>query len=42
MEEPQSSLEEKNSPTILKADFSSGLGSSIFTSILLEFLEESN
>ena len=40
--EPQSNLEEKVKPSILKDDFSSRAGSSIFTSIAPVLLEQSN
>ena len=42
MKEPQSNLEEKVNPSILKDDFSSRTGPSIFTSITPVLLEWSN
>ena len=42
MKEPQSNLEEKVNPSILKDDFSSRTGPSIFTSIEPLLLDRSN
>ena len=42
MQEPQSNLEEKASPSILKDDYSSRLDPSIFTSVAPALLDQSN
>ena len=42
MKEPQSNLEEKVNPSIIKDDFSSRTGPSIFTSITPVLLDQSN
>ena len=42
MKEPQSNLEEKVIPSILKDYFSSGTDASIFASIAPAFLDQSN